>query len=113
MEITMKALFTLLICTLISGHIIAAEINSSKLPGYQFSLVDIEKNCQALRAGTDSLTISCKGDHLKAVRRSCEGFIINGLENVRLNCGGGLWILNTKCKILMRGANKGEFDCKL
>ncbi len=109
----MKALFTLLICSIFSTSILAADINASKLPGYQFSLLDIEKDCKALRAGADSLSVSCKGDHLKPVGRSCEGFISNGLENVRLSCGGGLWVLNSKCKIMMRGANKGEFNCKL
>jgi hypothetical protein len=108
----MRKLILLLSAILILGTASAADINASNLPGQKFSLLDIEKNCKALRSGISSLSVTCKGDNLKSVARSCEGFITNGLENVKLNCGG-LWVLNTKCKILMRGANSGEFDCKL
>lgn len=105
---------SVLISLLSASMVMAADINSSKLPGYDFSLLDIEKACVAKRdGGSDSLSVKCKGNHLKQVARSCEGFINGGLENVRLNCGGGLWSLNSKCKIEMRGASKGEFNCKL
>lgn len=109
----MKALIPLIVCSFFVPASFSADINTSKLPGYQFSLLDIEQKCKALRAGSESLSVTCKGDHLKPVARSCEGFISRGLEDVKLNCGGGLWVLNSKCKIEMRGANKGEFNCKL
>ncbi|MFT6262034.1 MAG: hypothetical protein ACJA0E_002220 [Bermanella sp.] len=109
----MKILILLTTAILLPFSAIAGDINASNLPGQAFSLLDIERKCVALREGTDSLSVSCKGDNLKPVARSCGGYINGGLENVKLSCGGALWILSTKCKIEMRGANKGEFNCEL
>jgi hypothetical protein len=91
----------------------AGGINTSDLPGQKFSLLDIERKCAATREGADSLSVSCEGDNLKPVARSCGGYIDGGLEDVKLICGGALWVLNSKCKIEMRDANKGEFNCRL
>jgi hypothetical protein len=110
----MKALIGLLIPLLLTSPVIAEDMNATNLKGYQFSLLDIEKNCVAQRDGVaNTLSIECKGANLNPVRRSCEGYINGGLENVKLTCSGGLWMLNTRCKIMMRGAKKGEFNCKI
>lgn len=91
----------------------AADINASKVPGYDFSYLDIQQNCTLKREGPDTLSVVCKGKHLKPVSRSCEGYIARGLESVSLNCSGGLWALKQRCKVEMRGANKGEFNCQI
>lgn len=91
----------------------AAELEGSNISGFNFGYLDIEKNCTAKREGQDSLSIQCKGSDLKAISRSCGGFITRGLESAKLNCGGSLWVLNQRCKIEMRGADYGELNCKL
>jgi len=95
----------------ILGH--SAELEGSNIKGFQFSYMQIEKNCFAQREGRESLSIQCKGKNLKPVSRSCGGFISGGLSNATLNCGGALWVLNQRCKIEMRGAERGEINCKL
>lgn len=110
----MRHLYMLFTLSLIPINALAADMNASNLNGFQFSLLDIEKNCTAQRNGmSDTLSIHCKGQNLKPVSRSCEGFIEGGLENVRFSCGGGLWSISNKCRVEMRGASKGEFNCKL
>jgi hypothetical protein len=110
----MKALIRRLIPLLLAMPAFAGGMNASNLKGYNFSLQDIEKSCTAHRDGvTDSLSIKCKGNQLKPVHRSCEGYINSGLEDVKLNCDGDLWVLNTRCKIMMRGAKKGDFNCTI
>jgi len=102
-----------LILSVISLSAIAADLEGSNVKGFNFSYLDIEKNCSVKREGRESLSIACKGRDLKPVSRSCSGFIAGGLESAKLNCGGALWVLNQKCKIEMRGANRGEINCKL
>jgi len=92
---------------------VGADIGSSKIPGFEFSYLDIEKNCSAKRDGRSTLAIVCKGSDLKPISRSCEGFLGAGLANATLNCGGQLWVLNQRCKIEMRGAEKGDINCQL
>lgn len=105
---------SVIILILFSHMALSADMNASKISGYQFSLLDIEQNCSAVRNGmTDTLSIECKGHLLAPVRRSCEGYIQGGLETVKLNCRGGLWQLNNRCRLEMRGAQTGEFNCKL
>ncbi|MGR6873023.1 hypothetical protein ACU6U9_12105 [Pseudomonas sp. HK3] len=89
------------------------DLESSNIKGFQFSYMDIEKNCTAQREGQESLSIECKGSDLKSVSRSCGGYISRGLESAKLNCGGSLWVLNQRCKIEMRGADYGEINCKI
>ena len=92
---------------------VAADIGSSNIPGFQFSYLDVEKGCSAKRDGRTTLAIECKDSNLKPVSRSCEGFLGAGLADASLNCGGQLWILNQRCKIEMRGAEKGDINCQL
>ena len=92
---------------------LTADINTSNIPGYDFSYLDVQQNCTLKRDSAESLSVKCKGKELKPVSRSCEGYIGRGLESAKLNCSGGLWALGQRCKIEMRGANKGEFNCQL
>ena len=110
----MKHIYLLISLLILPLELLAADMNAANLSGYQFSLLDIEKNCIATRNGmSDTLSVQCKGQTMKAVSRACEGFVEGGLENIRLACGGGLWSLGSKCKVEMRGADKGEFNCKI
>ena len=108
----MKYVLFLLLSLLINAST-AAELEGSNISGFNFGYLDIEKNCTAKREGQDSLSIQCKGSELKAISRSCGGYITRGLESAKLNCGGSLWVLNQRCKIEMRGADHGELNCKL
>lgn len=89
------------------------DLEGSNITGYNFSYGEIEKNCTAQRISADSLAIECKHANLKAVSRGCEGNVRSGLDDIKLNCGGGLWVVNQRCKIEMRGADRGEINCKL
>lgn len=91
----------------------ADDLEGSNIDGYNFSYGEIEKNCTAQRVSADSLAIECKQAKLKAVSRGCEGNVRSGLDDIKLNCGGGLWVMNQRCKIEMRGADRGEINCKL
>lgn len=91
----------------------AGDLEGSNISGYDFSYGEIEKNCTAQRVSTDSLAIECKQAKLKPVSRGCEGNVRSGLDDIKLNCGGGLWVMNQRCKIEMRGADRGEINCKL
>lgn len=90
----------------------AADLEGTHIPGYNFGYGSIEKGCYVKRDGK-SLTVKCKESRLKPVSRSCEGQMVGGLDSVKLNCSGGLWSINQRCKIIMLGANKGEINCKL
>ncbi|MFY0701085.1 MAG: hypothetical protein JXR04_09695 [Bermanella sp.] len=109
----MPILLSILFSLLITQQAFSADLEGSKVKGFDFSYVEIEKNCTVNREGQDSLSVSCKGGKLKSVSRSCGGYISRGLESAKLNCGGSLWVLNQRCKIEMRGADYGEINCKI
>ncbi len=108
----MIKLASLLMCTLFSLPSIAEkEINASHIKGYDFSIRDVQSYCTAKRESGESLSINCKKKRLKPVAQACEGLISGGLDLAKLNCGGGLWVLNKVCKIEMRGASRGDVNC--
>lgn len=109
----MKIALFFILTSLLTSLSLAADLDSTNIKGFQFSYLDVEKNCEAKREGRQSLSIECDGKNLKPVSRSCSGYISRGLESAKLNCGGALWVLNQRCKIEMRGADKGEINCKL
>ena len=100
-------LFTCLLAPLAQGK----DVDASNIKGYDFSVRDVQNFCIAKRASGDNLSIHCKKKRLKPVSLSCEGWISGGLEDAKLSCGGGLWVLNSQCKIEMRGASNGEVNC--
>jgi hypothetical protein len=58
----MKALIGLLIPLLLTSPVIAEDMNATNLKGYQFSLLDIEKNCVAQRDGVaNTLVLNARG----------------------------------------------------
>lgn len=89
-----------------------AALESSNIKGYKFSIRDVQTFCVAKRASGDNLSIHCKDKRLKAVGQSCEGWITGGLDAAKFSCGGGLWVLNSRCKIEMRGASNGDVNCE-
>jgi len=89
----------------------AADLEFSNIPGYDFSLGDVQKECMAHRHSGNSLEIQCKKDNMKPVQRNCEGFISRGLSDVSFSCRGNLWIVSNKCKVKMLGSRKGEMSC--
>ena len=106
-----SGLVTLLVAFTLTSLAHGKDVKSSNIKGYDFSVRDVQKFCMAKRAGGDSLSIHCKDKRLKPVGQSCEGWITGGLDEARLSCGGGLWVLNNKCKIEMLGASKGNVNC--
>jgi len=109
----MKSAIWMLFILVLPSFCFSADLQGSNIKGFKFGYMDIEKNCEVVREGRESLSIECDGSHLKPVSRSCNGFISRGLGSAKLNCGGALWILNQRCNIEMRGPNKGEINCKL
>ncbi len=99
----------LLFCMALSAQ--AADLEFSNIPGYDFSLGDVQKECMAHRHSGNSLEIQCKKDNMKAVQRNCEGFINRGLSDVNFSCRGNLWVVAQKCKVKMLGSQKGEMSC--
>lgn len=108
----MRPIFALILAV-IPFLSLSAELEGTNIKGFDFSYMDVEKKCSVHREGRESLSIECEGREMKPVSRSCNGFISHGLGSAKLNCGGSLWVLNQRCKIEMRGANKGEINCKL
>jgi hypothetical protein len=108
----MKLAFILILSLFMTSPAYSRDLESTNIKGLSFSYRDVQQNCTAQRAGQDSLSIECRGNHLKSVSRSCGGYISRGLESAKLNCGGALWVLNQQCKIEMRSANYGEINCK-
>jgi hypothetical protein len=109
----MKFVLTLIFSLSILSQASAGDLEGSNINGFDFSYIDIEKNCTVQREGQESLSVKCKGSNLKTVSRSCGGYISRGLESAKLNCGGSLWVLNQRCKVEMRGADYGEINCKI
>jgi hypothetical protein len=110
----MRNFTTFMLCMLIATLSEAAqEINSSLIKGQNFSVRDVQQYCTAKRVSGEALSIHCKDAKLKPVERSCEGLITRGLDSAKLSCGGALWVLNTACKIEMRGSENGEINCAL
>ena len=107
---TLKSLLLILSLSLASATQ-GADVKSTNIKGYDFSVRDVQNFCKAKRASGDNLSIHCKEKRLKPVTLSCEGWITGGLDAARLSCGGGLWVLNSQCKIEMRGASNGEVNC--
>lgn len=89
----------------------AADLEFSHIKGYDFSLGDVQKECQMLRHSGDFLEMKCKKKNMKALHRACEGFITGGLSDVSFTCRGNLWIVSNKCDVKMRSATKGEMSC--
>ncbi len=106
-----KTLFICLFMLVSSFASAGKDVNASNINGYDFSIREVQQFCTASRDGGDSLSINCSEKKLKPVGRSCEGWITAGLDSIKLNCSGGLWVLNDTCKIEMRGANNGEINC--
>jgi len=106
--------FILLVLSIgVSSLSMGADIEGSNIKGYDFGYGAVEKGCTAHRESGNTISIRCKEKRLKPVSRSCEGNMYGGLENVKLNCSGGLWALNQRCKIEMRGADFGEINCRI
>ena len=108
----MKHLLLVTLTLLLALPSWAADIQGTKINGYDFGYAAIEKGCSVERQGR-SISVVCKDKKLKPVSRSCEGQMMGGLDSVKLNCSGGLWALNQRCKIIMLGATEGEINCKL
>ncbi len=107
----MTKLVTLLIALILTSMAQGKDVNATYIKGYDFSVRDVQRYCTANRGNGDNLTIQCKDKRLKPVSQSCEGWITGGLDFAKLSCGGGLWILNNKCKIEMIGASRGNVNC--
>ena len=110
----MRVLTTTTAAILLSAlmsNIHASGLEFSKIKGHDFSLGDVQKECMAHRVSGNELEITCKPKNMKAVNRSCVGYIQGGLEDVRLTCRGTLWVVSNKCKVKMLGAKKGEMSC--
>lgn len=88
-----------------------SDLEFSNIKGHDFSLGDVQKQCTAHRHSGNALEIKCKKSNMKAVSRSCEGYITGGLSDVSFSCRGSLWVVSNKCKIKMLGAKKGEIGC--
>ena len=88
------------------------DVKSSNIKGYNFSIRDVQTFCVAKRSSGDNLSVHCKDKRLKPVEQSCEGWITGGLDAAKFSCGGGLWVLNNRCKIEMRGASNGDVNCE-
>ncbi len=110
--LSMRNFTALLFCMLISTLSEAApEVNATLIKGQNFSVRDVQQHCIAKRESGEALSIYCNKAKLKPVERSCEGLITRGLDTVKFSCGGALWVLNSVCKIEMRGSDKGEINC--
>ncbi len=107
----MNKLVILLITLMLSPVGQARDVKATYIKGYDFSVREVQRYCKAKRESGDSLSIHCKKDRLKPVAQSCEGWITGGLDFAKLSCGGGLWVLNNKCKIEMFGASRGNVNC--
>ena len=102
----------LLLCTT-ANQINAADIESSNIGPYDFSLANVEKNCAVNRYSGNNLEIICEPSNMKVVDRDCEGFITGGLDETSLNCRGALWEITQRCKIEMRSSTRGVLNCRL
>ncbi len=101
-----------MLCMLITALSEAApDVNASYIKGQKFSIREVQQYCKAKRESGDALSIQCNEARLKPVERSCEGWITGGLDVARFSCGGGLWVLNSVCKIEMRGSKTGDINC--
>lgn len=109
----MRTFILLLLSIGVCSTSVATDIEGSNIKGYDFGYGAVEKGCTAHRESGNSISIRCKEKRLKPVSRSCEGNMYGGLDSVKLNCSGGLWALNQRCKIEMRGADFGEINCRI
>ena len=111
-DIRLMLKFTIFILTTaLPPALYGKDVEATNVKGYDFSVRDVQRYCSAKRGSGDNLTIHCKDKRLKPVSQSCEGWITGGLDFAKLSCGGGLWVLNTQCKIEMIGARRGNINC--
>lgn len=88
------------------------DLNVKHLPGFEFSLQDIQEQCTVRRAGDQDIAVSCEEKRLRPVQRSCVGRMSGGLKDPKFYCSGGLWVLNDRCYIEMVSPKEGNIRCR-
>jgi hypothetical protein len=85
--------------------------SDDNLDGYDFSLRDVEKKCEAYKYSDSYGDIECSGSSLRIIEKKCEVYFYDS-QNGELECrGSGLRELERKCTVSMYSDNYGDIDC--
>ena len=87
-----------------------ARAKNQNVEGFDFSLRDIERKCEAYKYSDSYGDIECSGSNLREVERRCEAYFSDS-QNGEMECNGSLRSISGDCSINMYSDNYGELDC--
>ena len=94
---------------LVSGQ--GGATSSEKIAGYDFSLRDIERKCEAYIYSESYGDIECSGSSLRVIEKKCEAYSSDS-QVWEIECRGSKFkIIERKCSISMYSEDYGDIDC--
>lgn len=85
--------------------------SDEKIDGYDFSLKDIEKKCEAYKYSDSYGDVECRGSSLRVIEKKCEVYFSDS-QNGELECrGSDFRVVERKCSVSMYSDSYGDIDC--
>lgn len=87
-----------------------AEARNRDIEGYDFSLADIERRCEARVRNRTNGELNCRG--MRELERRCD-VRINDWPNGEIDCRGSSFrIVERRCTVYMRSGTRGDIECR-